>query len=219
MKNLKAVMFDLDGTLVDSESYYFECWVPVLKQHFDIDLTMDTWVKYFVGHTLPHNVKTLEEVWGIRTTEKELSDYTSVEYKKRDMTTIPLMENAKELVKALKNNGIHLSVVTSSHFPTLQKVLGAHDMLSYFDFFVTRENVVHPKPNPEPYILAKSKWNFDASSILVLEDSFVGCTAAKEAGLICYAINTFEKERKRLEFVDGLFHNLKEVENKLLGTV
>lgn len=219
MKNLKAVLFDLDGTLVDSESYYFDCWVPVLKQQFGIDLTMDDWVQHFVGHTLPHNVKTLEEVWDIRTTEKELSDFTSVEYKKRDMATIPLMQNAKELVLALKNNGIHLAVVTSSHLPTLEKVLGAHGMLDNFDFFVTRENVVFPKPHPEPYLVAQSRWNFDASTILVLEDSFVGCTAAKEAGLTCYAVNPFENERKRLDFVDGLFYNLQEVEDKLVSSL
>lgn len=217
MNKLKAVLFDLDGTLVDSERFYYDCWVPVLYQHFALDLTIGDWMKYFVGHTLPHNVQTLKDVWEIDTSADFLLKHITVEYEKANMSNISLMSGAKELVSSLHKNGLHLAVVTSSHYPTVETVLGKHDMLPYFDFFVTRENVTFPKPHPEPYLLAKGNWNFEDSEILVIEDSYVGATAAKEARLSCFVVNPFEPERVRLDFVDGLFYNLNEI-SKELGT-
>lgn len=212
MTKFKGVLFDLDGTLINSEYYYFSNWQPILSRSFSLEITFDDWLTYFAGHTLRRNVSFLEETWGIKTDETFMWTETRASYAQSDMTVIQLMPFAEEILAYLKNAEIRIGLVTSSYEPTVQIVLGHHKLLSYFDFFVTRENVENPKPNAEPYLQGIDKMGMPISSILAIEDTITGATSAKAAGLYCIGVSAHTVERSRLDStVDHLVTNLEDV--------
>ena len=204
----KAVLFDLDGTLINSEYFYYINWEPILDQEFGLKISFEDWLQDFAGHTLVRNVSFLKEKYGIETTEEFMWEATRTNYAKSDMTTISLMPYAKELLESLKANKIKIALVTSSYQSTVDTVLGHHNLLNYFDFFVTRERVENPKPNPEPYLLATSILGLDKSEIVAVEDTITGYTAATSAGLTCIAVTKHNTEKERLKDAKFLIEDL-----------
>lgn len=205
---LKAVLFDLDGTLIDSEYFYFSNWSPILAEEFDLHISFDDWIRDFAGHTLVRNVGYLKDKFGIETTEEFMWIATRANYAKSDMTSIRLMPNAKETLDFLKNKGIRIALVTSSYKTTVDTVLGHHQLLDYFEFFVTRELVGNPKPNPEPYLLAIEKLGLPKEQIIAVEDTITGFSAAVGAELTCVAVTQHESEIARLSSAKYLIKDL-----------
>ncbi len=213
MNNFKAVLFDLDGTLIDSEHFYFSNWAPILSDAYGLQITFEDWISNFAGHTLAHNVAMLNKDFNLKIDVQEMWNATRASYAKADMRSIRLMPHAQELLEFVKSKGLTAALVTSSYKATVDIVLGEHKLLDYFSFFVTRESVDQPKPNPEPYLLATKKLAMPSEHILVVEDTRTGCTAAKEAGLFCVGVSKQEVERERLAHADRLAYSLKEVES------
>jgi len=198
MKNISAVLFDLDGTLIDSEYFYFSNWAPILSSSFGVEITFNDWIREFAGHTLLRNVQHLKDRFNVDTTEEFMWNATRTNYGNSDMRTINLMPFAKEILEFLKEKNIRIGLVTSSYLTTVETVLGHHNLLHYFEFFITREQVEQPKPNPEPYLLAIEKLALQKDEIVVLEDTITGTKAALAAGLQCIAVSKHKTERERL---------------------
>lgn len=206
--SVKAVLFDLDGTLIDSEYFYYSNWAPILADEFDLHITFDDWLKNFAGHTLVRNVGFLKDQFGIETTEEFMWTATRANYAKSDMTTIRLMPFAKETLENLRQKGLRMALVTSSYKTTVDTVLGHHGLLDYFEFFITRELVENPKPNPEPYELATQKLGLTKEQIIAVEDTITGFTSATAAGLTCVAVSKHTTERQRLAVAKYLIEDL-----------
>lgn len=212
MTKFKGVLFDLDGTLIDSEHYYYSNWQPILLDSFGLDISFEDWLTYFAGHTLQRNVDFLREKWGIETNHKFMWDQTRASYQQMDMTEIRLMPYAHELLAYLKAVGLPIGLVTSSYASTVQTVLGHHELLPYFDFFVTRDDVEKPKPNAEPYLQGIERIALPKASVLAVEDTITGATAAKSAGLYCLGVSAHAVEQSRLKTkADDLFSDLGDV--------
>ncbi|WP_140937342.1 HAD family hydrolase [Sphingobacterium lumbrici] len=214
---LDAVLFDLDGTLIDSEFFYYSNWSPILAKEFGLQITFEDWIQYFAGHTLVRNVGMLMESYGIETTEEFMWKETRANYAKSDMTTIRLMPYAREILEKLITENIRLALVTSSYRTTVDTVLGHHGLLEYFEFFITREKVVHAKPNPEPYLLATEILGVPQKNIIAIEDTSTGCAAAQGAGLTCIAVTKYSSEIKKLSKADSIVGSLKEVSGLLFA--
>ena len=217
MNKINAVLFDLDGTLIDSEYFYFSNWAPILENDYGLKIDFEEWISNFAGHTLSHNVQMLNTSYQLKVDEEDMWFATRSRYAKANMRNIRLMPHAKEILESVKDAGMEIALVTSSYQSTVETVLGEHNLLKYFKFFVTRELVSNPKPNPEPYLLAINKLNVPKNEIVVVEDTSTGCTAAKEAGLYCIAVSQQEVERKRLTHADQVLNDLAEVKKSLLS--
>ncbi len=215
MKKIQAVLFDLDGTLIDSEYFYFKNWAPILKQEFDLTINYEDWIRDFAGHTLAHNVKRLTEDYGYNVTEEHMWKRTRAAYADSNMSDIELMPGARDILAFLKAEQVRIGLVTSSYKSTVDTVLGKHGLLDYFEFFVTRESVECPKPNPEPYRLASAKLGLSADCCVAVEDTFTGSTAALSAGMKLIAVTKQEVERARLTAVDNIVENLSEAKGVL----
>lgn len=205
---IKAVLLDLDGTLIDSEYFYYSNWAPILKEEFDLSISFKDWIKNFAGHTLVRNVHFLREMYNIETSEEFMWKSTRANYAKSDMTSIQLMPHAKETLDYFKEKGTRIALVTSSYLSTVNTVLGHHKLLDYFEFFVTRERVENPKPNPEPYILATELLGLQKDEILAVEDTITGYSAATSAGLCCVAVTKHSTEKQRLSDATYLIEDL-----------
>lgn len=198
MKNFSVVLFDLDGTLIDSEYFYYSNWAPILSSSFGLAITFEDWIHEYAGHTLVRNVNYLNERYGFDTTEEYMWKATRANYAKSDMRAIELMPYAKEILIDLKNRDIRIGLVTSSYQTTVDTVLGHHGLLDYFEFFITREVVAQPKPNGEPYLRALEKLGLHKENVVAVEDTITGVTSAKAAGLQCIAVSKHDTERHRL---------------------
>ncbi|UIR56199.1 HAD family phosphatase [Sphingobacterium sp. SRCM116780] len=210
MKDLKAVFFDFDGTLVDSERFYFEAWKPILKENFAIDLNFEIWIQHFAGHTLVRNLQTMKELWGIEAREDFMWKSTRENYANQDMLSIPLMPYAKDTIEFLVEKDIQIGLVTSNFRPSVDKMLAHYGLLQHFTWFVTREDVLDPKPKPECYLKALALSGLTHEQVVAIEDTATGSRAGKDAGLTCIAVTKHRTERDRLGFVDHLLFDLEE---------
>jgi len=215
LPTVKAVLFDLDGTLIDSEYFYYSNWAPILADEFDIHISYEEWIQDFAGHTTAHNIDYLISEYGIKTTQEYMWTATRANYAQADMTTIRLMPHAREILDLLKSKGIRIALVTSSYMTTVDTVLGHHQLLDYFEFFVTRELVENPKPNPEPYLLATQKLGLATAEIIAIEDTITGYTAAVAAGLNCVAVTQHQTEINRLSNAKFLIKDLSKLPDLL----
>ncbi|HTM77858.1 MAG TPA: HAD family hydrolase [Devosia sp.] len=96
---------------------------------------------------------------------------------------VPVKPGAREFLAELAERQIPTAVATSSRSPHAQTHLAAVGLLDMFATIVTRDDVIHPKPHPEPYLLAASRLGIDPLKCLALEDSPSGVRAAHAAGM------------------------------------
>ena len=185
-KDIKAVIFDLDGTLIDS------MW---LWKQVDID-----YLARF-GHEMPDNLQ--EEIAGISVTqtahyfqnrfgitdsvEKMIDDWNEMAWDKYSQE-VALKRGALEFLKLLKKNHITCAIATSNTKALTQMVLKATKIEDYFDCILTGEDVHKGKPDPDIYIEASKRLDIDPAHCLVFEDIPYGIMAAKAAGMMCYGI-------------------------------
>ncbi|MBU1099686.1 MAG: HAD family phosphatase [Bacteroidetes bacterium] len=185
--NKKAIFFDNDGVLVDTEKYYFQATKEILSE-VGIHITRDDFIKYFLKQSKGawHLVKAKgysdSAIANLRERRNELYN----ELLKKENLIIPGVEKTiKTLAKDFK-----LAIVTSSradHFNTIHQ---STNILSYFNFILTREDYKNSKPDPEPYLLAHQKSGLTKNECIIVEDSERGLEAAKAANIDCIAIPT-----------------------------
>lgn len=210
--SLKAVLFDLDGTILDSEWFYFRGWKAVLEEEYGLALDSHLWLTSLAGKTDGQAFEMLQETYGFDVNADEFHQRKQARIAKQYETeVVQLMPGVGELVAYLRQQQVLLAVVTSSKRPVTEYNLAKHGLLDAFSFLVTRSEVTHPKPNPEPYQRCVEQFGLANAECIVLEDSVTGATAAKAAGLACYGVQSHEEIRRALTMVDRLFFDLHEV--------
>ncbi len=172
----RAVVFDFDGTIIDTEKHLFDVINKHLTKHNESPITLEFYRRSIGGAaTELHNY--LESLIG---PEKK-----SAIYKEHNDTSghLPIIETIQQLMEYLKQRHIPMAIATSSHrediLPTFHKL----GLDKYIEVIVGREDVENVKPNPEPYLTAVQQLNYNPTNCLAIEDSVNGATAANSAGL------------------------------------
>jgi HAD superfamily hydrolase (TIGR01509 family) len=182
---IRAIFWDNDGVLVDTERLYFQATRELLSE-VGVTLTEALFkqISLFEGR----NAFDLAKEKGI---SRERIEGLREERNKRyaDLLTggVRIMDGVEETLCELKGRVI-LGIVTSSlrtHFDIMHKGTG---LLSYFDFILTREDYTLSKPNQEPYLAAMKRCGCHAQECLVVEDSPRGLEAAVKAGIRCLVV-------------------------------
>jgi len=213
---LKAVLFDLDGTIIDSEWFYYKGWKAVLAD-YGIALDSHAWLTEFAGKTEAQGFLVLQERYGFKGDEETFFKRKKARIAKLyEEEEVALMPGVNDLITYLHEAGVRMAVVTSSLRPITEYNLTKHGLIDYFETLVTRSEVTYPKPSPEPYELCLSRLGLGQTDCIVLEDSVTGATAAKAAGLTCFGVQSHEEIRANL-VVDRLFVDLHEVLEYLKG--
>ncbi len=214
----KSILFDLDGTLVDSESVHFDSWNEVLSV-FSIQLNYDHYLREYAGVSLPTNAERLIVLHNLNSTVESLVEQRQKVLMSRMVNHAPnFMPYAKETVEFFHSKNIQLGLVTSSSRSEVEIVLKETGLRKYFSSVVTRDDVERFKPDPEPYEQSAKSLGHKKSDYIVFEDSFSGVRSAKAAGLTCFAIQSFEPERNKLkEHADMIFNDLNEAKEYLLS--
>lgn len=176
---IRAVIFDFDGTILDTETSEFRHWQELYRQHGrELRLTdwqsgVGTWDAFDPWAGLPRYVQDDRENVRAALHEQILNTIAAQE----------LRPGVEDVLREVKGRGLKLGLASSSDHAWITRWLQQHDLLSLFDAFATRDDVRRVKPDPELYVLAAEKLGLPAAECLAVEDSLNGATAAVAAGM------------------------------------
>ncbi|MEM7551618.1 MAG: HAD family phosphatase [Bacteroidota bacterium] len=207
---IKAIFFDFDGTLVNSEGFHFNCWNETLSK-FNTSLEWDYYVHNYAGIPTPENAEALVEKFSLPIQTGRLTEMMEDIGKQHSEIHVPeLMPFAEEVIKFFGNKGLKLAIVTGSPRHDLSSFFSKVDLEKYFDFVVTRDDVGQSKPHPESYEMARQKSGFEKEEIIVFEDTANGTASAADAGLKCFAIQKETSLHYKLLRANSIFSDLQE---------
>lgn len=184
--NIKAILFDLDGVLADSEPMWNDIDGALLAQ-YDVVYGGEH-KRQVLGTSFPIALQFYKDTFGLRAEIEELAlrrtEIATDFYANR----IPIFEDVPAVLPAIKEMGLRIGLASSSVGALVLPFLERHDIRRYFDQVVTGEEVEHGKPNPDIYLKAASKIHVEPANCLVVEDALAGITAGKSAGMDVVAI-------------------------------
>ncbi|MET9563117.1 MULTISPECIES: HAD family hydrolase [Streptomyces] len=180
---LQAVLLDMDGTLVDTEGFWWDAEVEVFAQlGHRLD---DSWRHVVVGGPMTRSAGFLIEATGARITLSELTVLLNDGFENRIARSLPLMPGAARLLAELSAHGVPTALVSASHRRIIDRVLlslGAQN----FTLTVAGDEVERTKPFPDPYLIAAAGLGADPTRCAVIEDTATGVAAAEAAG--CHVV-------------------------------
>lgn len=179
---IKAVIFDFDGLLLDTETPSFDVWQEIFQEHGAV-LERSKWVQC-VGASYDHfhPCTHLESLIGRKVNHQELIDRKN-KRKTEICDLLPWMPGALDKIAEAKTLGFKRAIASSSHFHWIDRYLKQRNLESEFDATSTGNEVKQTKPSPDLYLLAAKKLGVDPKDCIAFEDSRNGVTAAKTAGL------------------------------------
>ncbi|MHC5903511.1 HAD family hydrolase [Streptomyces sp. S6] len=182
---LQAVLLDMDGTLVDTEGFWWDVEVEIFKK---LGHTLDeSWRHIVVGGPMSRSAGFLIEATGADITLDELSLLLNDGFEDLIGSALPLMPGAARLLAELAAHDVPTALVSASHRRIIDRVLtslGPH----HFRLSVAGDEVARTKPHPEPYLLAATRLGADPARCAVIEDTATGVAAAEAAGCQVVAV-------------------------------
>lgn len=179
--NIKAVLFDLDGTIVDTERIYRSCW-PIAFKQFGYDLT-DEQALYKRSLSQPYVYDYFKGLFGDQIDYDAIKNYCVTLVEDRlNAEGIKLKKGVKETLEYLKNTNLKTAIVTASDVNRAEKYISDLNILGYFDNIISTKLVKNGKPAKDVYIYACNELNVEPFECLAIEDSPHGITSAYNAG-------------------------------------
>jgi len=174
----RAVAWDVDGTLVDSEGLHHRALMDV-SARYHVRVAPDD--ERFIGVSMDQVWRLLRGSYPAELTEREWERAITLEYLAR-ASQLRAFAGALETLAALQQSGILQCCVSNSSRAIVAANLEAISAAPFFAFAITRDDVVQGKPDPEPYREACARLQSAPAEVLVVEDSATGIAAARAAG-------------------------------------
>lgn len=182
-----AILFDLDGTLLDTEGYQYLGWVKPLE-NIGISLTKQDYLRY-AGKNGAQIEKEIYKDYNLNLAEgfllgekkKLLEQWFGSE-------ELKLMPGVIDTLEYCKAKGLKLAVVSGGDRYEVDLKVSRAGIKKYFDNIVSRDDVKNGKPAPDVYIFAAEKFGFVPQECLAIEDTAPGVESAKGAGVVCFAV-------------------------------
>jgi beta-phosphoglucomutase len=210
---IHAVIFDLDGTLVDSYDAHYEAWRAISATH-GVAVTVDDYYSHFGRR----NEDLLRECWmragkGELTADEihALDHEKEAAYRALVAHRFPIMDGARELVASLRADGFRTAVGSSGPPANVALAIQGLALENAFDAVVTGRDVKRSKPDPECFLLAAERLSVPPERCVVFEDAPAGIAAAKAAGMRCIAITSKGHTVERQREADLVFPTVKTV--------
>ncbi|MET4924226.1 HAD family phosphatase [Streptomyces sp. PSRA5] len=181
------VVFDLDGTLVDSEPNYYEAGRRLLARHGVRDFSWEHHTRY-IGISTRETLEALRGEYGIETPVDELLTVKDRLYLELARASTEVFPEMRKFVEQLHARGVPMAVASGSSRNAIEAVLGGTGLDPYFTLVVSAEEVPHGKPAPDVFLEAARRLGADPADCVVLEDAAPGVAAARAAGMRCIAV-------------------------------
>ena len=179
---VKAVVFDMDGLLVDTEVLYCDA-LTAQAAAMGYELTMDV-LKRMIGHSWAGSVTVLKGHFGDAFDTDALREGSITRFYELAEGGIALKAGVREVLDVLVKRDIPRAIATSSRRNEVEHHIGHHGLLDRFQAIVASGDYPRPKPNPDPYLMAAERLGVDPADCLALEDSHNGVRAASAAGMM-----------------------------------
>jgi HAD superfamily hydrolase (TIGR01509 family) len=185
-QGVAAIVFDFDGTILDTETAEYESIRHVFAQH-GTDFSLDLW-RSFIGTTdHAHWTEVLRDQVGNHIDVDALRDDRR-RHNRSMLAKLDVLPGIVSLLDAALAEGIPVAIASSSHRDWVEPQLERIGLLHRFHTVCIRDDVAQGKPAPDVYELAVSRLGVDAGATVAIEDSINGCIAAHAAGLTVVAV-------------------------------
>jgi len=205
LKNIKAVLFDMDGVITDTDDLHYLVWQEIMNEE-GIELTEELYINHL--QSTSHKKAILSMLGNV-----SLDDITRISREKSRRSKallqkeIKINQDAIDLIKYLHQHGYKLAVVSASS--NAEFVIKKIQIEQYFDLIISgpSDTVLRNKPFPDIYEYAMKQMDVKPSETVVIEDSVSGITAGLRSGAFVYGVNRGNlliDKRDRLFLVDDL---------------
>lgn len=204
---IKAIIFDLDGVLIESEKLKAASWKRIF-QEYGID-NGDEWYISNIGMTRLDLCKKAIQDFSLPATAEEL-------YEKKIKTYSEILENAElidsaiNFLKSIPRDKYKIGLAASTNKIIIEKQMKA--LINHFDVIVSGEDeVTNNKPDPEIYLLTAKKLGINRDECVAIEDSSSGLESAKNAGMKCIVVSTEYTKNQDFSKADIVVDNMSEL--------
>ncbi|MGH8247489.1 MAG: HAD family hydrolase [Gammaproteobacteria bacterium] len=184
--SIRAVVFDLDGLMLNTEELYVEVGTEILRRRGKL-FTQDL-IDKMMGRPSAVALGLMIEEHALTDSVEQLLAETDAIFPDILRRRLAPMPGLLELLAALEEHNIPKGIATSSRRVFVDRVLPQLDLHARFEFILTSEDIVHGKPDPEIYLKAAAAHGVEPREMLVFEDSANGCRAAVGAGAVTVAV-------------------------------
>ncbi len=215
---LKAVIFDMDGVIIDSEPLHAKAAVLALEKY-----KVSVQIEYaygFIGTTTSVMSRKMIEDFHLTITAEELlkANEDAKEYLLK-AEGYPIIPYVKELMEDLHRNGMKLIIASSSSSAAIESVMKSLQIENLFDGYISGTAMKQPKPAPDIFLAAAKQLGVEPSECIVIEDSYNGVSAAVAAGITCLGFLNPNSGKQDLSQADILAEGFEEVNYPFLHQV
>lgn len=212
LNNIKAVLFDLDGTLIDSMSVWKKIDIEFLG-YYGLELPKDL-QSSIEGMSFTETAEYFKKRFQFKETVEEIKNIWNQMAYEHYTTNIPLKEGVLPFLQYLRKSGIKTGIATSNSIALVQGVLESKGIDHLFDTIMTACEVKAGKPSPEVYLKTAKRLQVKPEECLVFEDIPMGILAGKNANMkVCTIYDDYSKEQdlKKRNLADYYINTFKEV--------
>lgn len=208
IQNIKAVIFDLDGSLVDSMWIWREIDIEFMNRYGYATTReeLDAFQAEIEGMSFRETAEWVSTHYNIpRTVEEMMDDWNDMAWDKY-AKEVPLKEGVREFLDKCQQNNIKLGIASSNSRELVENVLTVHDIMDYFECIRTGSDGLPGKPAPDIYLAVANELGVSPDNILVFEDVIKGIQAGKNAGMrVCAVEDAYssiyrEEKMKQADF-------------------
>ena len=196
IRMLKAVLFDMDGVIVDTEPLHKKAYF-LMFDAFNIYVSNELY-ESTTGQSTINVCKKLCEIFDLKNSPEELVQCKRDFFKDlfHSDPSLQLIDGVLELIKNYYNNGLTLVLASSASMPTINNVFNRFELNQYFKAKISGADLKASKPHPEIFEKAAELAEFPRENCMVIEDSTNGIKAAKSAGIFCVGYNSFHSKNQ-----------------------
>ncbi|NYZ74352.1 HAD family phosphatase [Candidatus Micrarchaeota archaeon] len=213
---IKAVLFDFDGVVVQSERLHMDSFMELLAP-FGVKVSEERWYREFAGTGSRSIIKRLAKEYGIREDIGRLVEKRKKLYEDRVRNgELRETRGVKPFLNALRKRGIKAAIVSGSHSSNVSLAISTLGLDGLFDLVVSGDDVDARKPDPGPFLHAAEKLGVKPSECLVIEDSYAGCEAARRARMRLVVVRS--PASKGLYGYDAIIDDFSEFPLEMIST-
>ena len=203
-----ALVFDHDGTLVDSEKLHFQCWRQVMSK-YDVDVTEQEYIQHHNGIPTLRNAEVFIETYDLAFSPEQICQEKESLFGEMSLRTpSPMIDTVMDTLRAARDEGFKMAIATGAGINDVERSVKAHGLAPYFDAVATRTDVEFGKPAPDVYLLACERLEANPAESVAFEDTAAGIASAQAAGLFCIAVPNAYSMLQDLSAADAQCSNL-----------
>lgn len=208
---LKAIIFDMDGVLVNSEPLHRKAYFDMFEE-FNLNVSNRLY-ESFTGKSTSAICKELCEIFDLSISHEKL-----MLSKRKHFKTIfdndpefQMIDGALSLIKDYFYNNLTLILASSASMTNINRIFKKFDLDKFFKAKISGADLKESKPNPEIFIKAAKLSGFNKSECIVIEDSTNGVIASKSAGIYCIGFNSPDSKNQNYDKADLVVSNFNEI--------